>query len=149
MNIVEDLDMGRELAKARKELEAAQKEDLNISAYNEAMQGSFNALAAKKEYENFAYVTYEDLSKLSSSKENNGKKLIVIKAPPGTEMEIPEQEDKKSEEELSEYYLMMKSKGDPIMLFTVETEIAENPQINSGELETKEQVESLKNMYAA
>lgn len=138
MSILDSFNLGIELAKASKELEAIKKEEIDITAYNEVIQSSLTALASKKEYEEMAYVTYEDLSNLSSNKENSGKKLIVIKAPPGTEMEIPEQKEQ-------DCFLRMKSKGDPIMLFTVETESC---QLSSSEPDPKEQMESLKNLYA-
>lgn len=43
-------------------------------------------------YEQFAYVTYDDIKKLSNMPENKNSTLLAIRAPPGTKLEIPEDE---------------------------------------------------------
>ena len=41
-------------------------------------------------YEQYAYVTYEDIKKLNQTKENADSTLLAIRAPQGTSLEIPD-----------------------------------------------------------
>lgn len=47
-------------------------------------------------YEQFAYVTYDDIKNMNEDKENT---LLAIRAPPGTKLEIPEMETKEGKGE--------------------------------------------------
>ena len=146
LNIPDDSQSDYDIIKSRRELKVAQDQDRDLETRVENLQGAFNQLASNPEYVELAYVSYDDLSRLSSSEEYRGKKLVVIKAPPNTIMEVPDPEevdsyfktikkkalenDKESQEVLlkekeiedKKYLLNMISKSGEIMVYTIENE---------------------------
>ncbi len=146
LNIPDDSQLDHELIRAKKELETLQEEERSLTAQVEQLQESFNEMATQSTYGEYAYVTYDDVSKLSTTHEYQAHKLIVVKAPSGTIMEIPNPEDveryfqglrqkaathdPEAEEQLKrekdveekKYQILLSSKTDPIMVFTVEND---------------------------
>ncbi len=169
LSVSDDSPADYELAKARRELRALQDQDRELDVYMEQLQGSFNQIASNPSYNECAFVTYDDLSKLSSTPDYKSKKLVVIKAPPNTVMEVPDPEEvgtyfkemrtradkhEKEAEELmgrekeivdKKYLLNMTSKSSEIMVYTVENE--ENDGEAKGEPEDRDSA-SLGDMYA-
>ena len=141
------------------------QEEQELVEYINALQRSFNSLAKKNDYSEFAYLTYEDISKLSCTEGNKANKLIILKAPPGTEMEMPdpeevesyfkkEQETKESHKEEvdaenKKYQLYIKSKTDEIMVYAVENEEGESDEPPAVPIEgnNPNKAESLSKMY--
>ena len=133
-------------------------------------------MSTEKSCNEYIWLTYDDLSKLSGCDENKQSKLIVIKAPPGTRMEIPNPEEvdtyfkdmkkkaetkhgieaeepihKEREIEDKKYQIQLCSKTDKIMVYTVEND-DEADYMNMSPSAEKEhndlsQLESLSNMY--
>ncbi len=146
LNIPDDSQSDYEIIRSRRELKAAQDQDKEFENYLEFLQDSFNKLASNQEYAELAYVSYDDLSRLSSSEEYRGKKLVVIKAPPNTVMEVPDPDEvdsyfrgvkqkaqendatakevllKEKEIEDKKYLLNMISKTGEIMVYTIDNE---------------------------
>eukprot|EP00826_Nyctotherus_ovalis_P011666 TRINITY_DN13037_c0_g2_i1.p1 TRINITY_DN13037_c0_g2~~TRINITY_DN13037_c0_g2_i1.p1 ORF type:complete len:210 (-),score=59.51 TRINITY_DN13037_c0_g2_i1:164-793(-) len=92
----EKLKTSAEVLKYRKELQSVQ----NISKEHDSriiqLHDSFNQLATSTEYNRFAYITFEDLSRLSASDEFKGKKLIVVKSGTSSLLELPDPEEVES-----------------------------------------------------
>ena len=174
MNIPDDSQLDYETIRCRRELKAFQEQDKELDNYIEVLQSSFNKIASKSSYSEHAFVIYDDLSKLSNNPIYKSKKLIVIKAPPNTTMEIPDSEDvenyfkeikKKAEEEKDKeaeeilkrekeiadkkYQLNMTSKTSEIKVYTVENEEGENKEQDHNEEEQSnpKQDDNLGNMY--
>ncbi len=146
LNIPDDTQIDYEIIRSRRELKALQDQDHELDRYMELLQGSFNKIASSPSYNEFAYVTYDDLSRLSGTPDYKSQKLVVIKAPPNTVMEVPDPEEvdgyfkemrrradsreKEAEELLArereitdkKYLLNMASKTNEIMVYTVENE---------------------------
>jgi hypothetical protein len=89
LNIPEDSQLDHELIRQRKQLDALKEKDREYTRRIDELQESFQTLAASRDYCDYAYVTYDDLARLSTSETSRNEKLIVVKAPPGTEMEVP------------------------------------------------------------
>ena len=171
MNIPDDSQVDYEIIRCRRELKQAQEQEKECENYVEVLQESFNKIASNSSYAELAYVTYDDLSRLSSSEEYRGKKLVVIKAPPNTIMEVPdpeevetyfhtvkqkaEEEDKEAKELLTrekeiedkKYLLNMISKNGEVMVYTVDNEECECPAKEEGESYDSAQAGSLSDMY--
>ena len=173
LNIPNDIQLDCELTQARRELKALQDESNALSQCTDHLQETFNKMSSEPCYAELAWLTYDDVSRLSGCVENKENKLIVIKAPPGTRMEIPDSEgvdsffaelrekaQKKDVEaesllkrekdiEDKKYQISLSSKTEEIMVYTVENE--ENEREGSLEQVPEENVqvpyESLSNMY--
>lgn len=61
-------------------------------------------------WKQFAYVTYDDIKKLNDISENKNWTLLAIRAPPGTKLEIPQNEKDEDKEKL-ESSEMLKQEG--------------------------------------
>ncbi len=167
-----------ELIHCRKEQKALQEEDAELAQYSEKIQQSFSRMSSAPAYAELTWLTYDDMSRLSSCEENKDNKLIVIKAPPGTKMEIPdpkevqayfenlrgkqkagsaehEDETLRRERDIEDkpYQISLSSKTDEIMVYTVENDEADSslplPENRVLAGETKEQAESLSNMFGS
>ena len=141
VNFPEDTDanMFKTFANKRKALKKVKEEDVELDAMINKLQRSFNELSGAAKYNEYAFVTYEDLAKLSINEENEESKLLIIKALPGTEMEVPNPEEvekylrehkeerteevnKEKETEDKKYILHLKSKSEEIKVYAVENE---------------------------
>ncbi len=146
LNIPNDFQLDCELTQCRRELKALQEESAALSQCTEKLQDAFNKMSSEPTYADLAWLTYDDISRLSSCEENKPSKLIVIKAPPGTRMEIPDPEGvelyfgdlrKRAQEKDTEaeailkrekdiedkkYQINLSSKTDEVMVYTVENE---------------------------
>jgi len=171
LNIPNDSQIDYEIIRSRKELKLLQDQDREFDGSVESLQSSFNKIASGSSYNEFAFVTYDDLSRLSSTPEYKAQKLIVIKAPPNTVMEVPNPEQvesyfgemkKKAEEndkgaaellerekeiEDKKYLLNMTSKSSEIMVYTVDNEEKEKTPKEEGEGYEASQAGSLGDMY--
>ena len=90
LNIPDDTELDYEIIRSKKELKVLQDEERELNNCIEVLQESFNKIASSTSYSELAYLTYDDLSKLGGSKQYKGQKLIVIKAPPNSVMEVPD-----------------------------------------------------------
>lgn len=86
----EELRTSAEVLKSRKELQSAQAASREHDSLIGQLHDSFNLLATSVEYNRFAYITFEDLSRLSASDEFSGKKLIVVKSATSSLLELPD-----------------------------------------------------------
>ena len=174
LNIPDDTELDYEIIRSKKELKVLQDEERELNNCIEVLQESFNKIASSTSYSELAYLTYDDLSKLGGSKQYKGQKLIVIKAPPNSVMEVPDPEevetyfkevrkkadehDKEAEEVLTQekeiedkkYQLNMTSKTSEIMIYTVENEENENQSSPRPDAENNEPCHAgnLSSMYA-
>lgn len=176
LNIPNDFQLDCELTQAKRELKALQDESATLSQVTDSLQDSFNKMSSEPYYAELAWLTYDDISRLSSCEENKENKLIVIKAPLGTRMEIPDAEGvdlyftelrkkaankdadaeallkREKDIEDKKFQINLSSKTDEIMVYTVENEENEKDASfdNQQQLPNNEddkQYESLSNMY--
>lgn len=78
------------IAKTSNALEALKQKSRNLDDAIAETKAWFDELASSKAYKERLFITYNDLARLSSLQEYSGKKLIVINAKAGTEIELPE-----------------------------------------------------------
>jgi hypothetical protein len=70
-----------------------QEESAALSQHIKKLNDSFERIATDTECAEYIWLTYEDLSKLSKTKENKDKKFIIVKADPDTNIEQSEPEE--------------------------------------------------------
>lgn len=170
--------MDYELIHRKRELKGLQEEDADLGQYIDKLQQSFSHTASQPSYSDYAFLTFDDVSKLSNCDDNKSNKLVIIKAQPGTVMEVPDPSEveeyfkgvKKegkvgtsgggdpaknptpgSDVEDSKYQISLKSKTSEIMVYAVENEEPETtPRAQPQSFaDGNEQVETLKDMYAS
>jgi transcription factor E2F3 len=138
LNIPMDVQLDKEIIQLRKEYKKLQDEEQEVMEEMEKLQEYFNKTSLSEMYGEYAFVTFDDISKLSAINENKAKDIIVVKANPGTIMEVPdpnevEQHNRKrraDELELSKYQLNLKSKSSEILIYTVERDKSRRDEDN-------------------
>eukprot|EP00826_Nyctotherus_ovalis_P066102 TRINITY_DN9747_c0_g1_i4.p1 TRINITY_DN9747_c0_g1~~TRINITY_DN9747_c0_g1_i4.p1 ORF type:complete len:314 (-),score=65.51 TRINITY_DN9747_c0_g1_i4:140-1081(-) len=78
------------IAKTSNSLEGLKQKSRNLDDAIAEIKAWFDELVPSKAYKERLFITYNDLARLSSLQEYSGKKLIVINAKAGTEIELPE-----------------------------------------------------------
>eukprot|EP00826_Nyctotherus_ovalis_P017523 TRINITY_DN15164_c0_g5_i1.p1 TRINITY_DN15164_c0_g5~~TRINITY_DN15164_c0_g5_i1.p1 ORF type:complete len:301 (+),score=80.05 TRINITY_DN15164_c0_g5_i1:192-1094(+) len=127
LNIPTDVQMDREAIQLKKEHKQLQEEERKLTQEMEKLQDYFNKTSLSEIYSEYAFVTFDDISKFSSIGGNRAKNIIIVKAHPGTIMEVPDPNEvelrsRSREDEVSKYQLNLKSKNAEIMVYTVEGE---------------------------
>lgn len=108
-----DFDTGsseQELTALRNEQNALRQEEEQIDAQIAAMQERLEELASGEQSSQYAYVTHNDIKSIP---ELQGDTLIAIKAPSGTDLEIPYPDDTNFNGE-RRYQIFLKSSNGPI-----------------------------------
>ena len=132
LGVAENLQLNETIAKYKRELKTAENKEKEYDDYINLLHEYFNKIAADNSYSELAYVTYDDLSKLSVIEEHRDKKFIVISAPPNTSMYTPDSE------EVDSYYKTLKKKA------LENDQEARDVLINDKELEDKKYMLMLK-----
>eukprot|EP00826_Nyctotherus_ovalis_P023063 TRINITY_DN1775_c0_g3_i2.p1 TRINITY_DN1775_c0_g3~~TRINITY_DN1775_c0_g3_i2.p1 ORF type:complete len:180 (+),score=52.67 TRINITY_DN1775_c0_g3_i2:116-655(+) len=159
-----------ELGYSRRELKELQEESMSLTQYTNKVKESFNRLSSDPSCSEYIWLTYEDLSKLGKTEENKDKKLIIVKADSGTKIEMPEPEEvdsyfaelrrrvqgkdaeadqilsKEKDIEDKKYQISFVSKGEEIMVYTIEDE-SEAPAAMKEESNDEQSYNDLVNMY--
>ncbi len=175
LNIPNDMQLDYELIQARKQQKSLQEEISDLTQYGEKLQEAFSKMSSDPSYGELTWLTYDDISRLGACDENRQSKLIVIKAPPGTQMEIPDPKEvaayfaelkkkagtassnaeaerllrNEKDIEDKQYQINMCSKTDEIMVYTVENEDSDlpPPAPENNEHSEAREAESLSNMF--
>jgi len=85
-----DIDEDHEVQKLTEELRKLEDEERWLDDTILSVENELNEMSKDNLYEQFAYVTYEDIKKLNQTKENSENTLLAIRAPKGTTIEIPD-----------------------------------------------------------
>lgn len=109
-DIESDVSSEQELSALRSEHAAIKREEAHIDAQIASMQERLRELASGEQSAPYAYVTHNDIKSIP---ELRGDTLIAIKAPPGTELEVPDPEEGMPFGE-QRYQIFLKSTGGPI-----------------------------------
>lgn len=108
------IDAGRtseqELATLTAELEGLKREERAMDDTIASLQAKLRDLAAGEQCAAYAYVTHQDIKSIP---ELAGDTLIAIKAPPGTELEVPDPDEGMPYGE-RRFQIFLKSTGGPI-----------------------------------
>lgn len=161
-----------EVSSSRRELRELQEESVSLAQYTNKVKESFSSLSSDPACSEYIWLTYEDLSKLGKTEENKDKKLIIVKADSGTKIEMPEPEEvdgyfaelrrrvqakdaeaaqilsKEKDIENKKYQISFVSKGEEIMVYTIEDE-GEAPAAAKEESNDEQSYSDLINMYGS
>lgn len=83
-------DQQQEIERLNQELSEIQREESWLDDMINTVNSQLQEMAEDQLYEQFAYVTYDDIKKLSNLPENKSSTLLAIRAPQGTKLEIPD-----------------------------------------------------------
>jgi LysM repeat protein len=97
-------DQKNEIERLNEELQDIQREEQWLDGMISTVNNQLQEMANDELYEQYAYVTYDDIKKINNLTEDKDSTLLAIRAPPGTKLEIPdvdeqEQKGKPVEEE--------------------------------------------------
>lgn len=80
----------QEIQRLTEELRKMEDEERWLDDTINLVENHLSEMTKDSLYEQFAYVTYEDIKKLSQTKENFDSIFLAIRAPKGTVLEIPD-----------------------------------------------------------
>jgi hypothetical protein len=101
-------DQEKEIERLNEELRDIQREEGWLDGMISTVNNQLQEMANDELYEQFAYVTYDDIKKINNLSEDKDCTLLAIRAPSGTKLEIPDLDEKdkkesKNEEEVKEH----------------------------------------------
>eukprot|EP00357_Protocruzia_adherens_P003241 CAMPEP_0115020628 /NCGR_PEP_ID=MMETSP0216-20121206/30292_1 /TAXON_ID=223996 /ORGANISM="Protocruzia adherens, Strain Boccale" /LENGTH=308 /DNA_ID=CAMNT_0002392605 /DNA_START=157 /DNA_END=1083 /DNA_ORIENTATION=+ len=109
-----------------KELEALTEEEKNLDHWIGKMKQTLNEMSNDNTYKDYAYITHDDLKSLNATQNHQNDTLLVIRAPPGTTLDIPEVNANLSKElKGQKYQLTLNSENGEILVYVVS-----NDQLN-------------------
>jgi hypothetical protein len=171
LNIPNDFQQDCDLIYAKRELKILQEENAALNQHIDKVKESFSQMSSDPKYTELAWLTYDDISLVSKCEANKNNKLIVIKAAPGTVMEMPKPADvnqyftnlrkrvqEKDVEALMElerekdiedkyWQISLTSRASKIMVYTVENDKEENESIMEEDVSERPFEGDLINMY--
>ena len=104
-----------------KELEALNEEEKKLDYWTAQIQESLNQLTKDPSYMDYAYVTYEDIRNLPNLTDCQNETLLAIRAPPGTNLEVPSPESFPPEEK-ERYQILLHSSSGEILVYVISSE---------------------------
>ncbi|CAN8067383.1 unnamed protein product [Agarophyton chilense] len=116
----------QELSALRKEFDILSAEERDLDQQIDSMQARLKELASGEQCAAYAYVTHHDIKAIP---ELRGDTLIAIKAPPGTELEVPDPDEGMPYGE-RRYQVFVKSNSGPIDCLLV-SQGGEDPPVKS------------------
>lgn len=100
----------REISSLQADLEHLSNEEHKLDSQITSLRSKLQELASGEQCSTYAYVTHNDIKNIP---ELRGDTLIAIKAPPGTELEVPNPDEGMPYGE-RRYQILLKSSGGPI-----------------------------------
>lgn len=148
-----------EVQKLAEELRRLDDEEKWLDETIFSVENQLNEMSKDPLYEQFAYVTYEDIKKLSDSKENANSTLLAIRAPKGTTLEIPERIETHKQSESNESdsdkdsqiedqlrnQIFISSLKDEIMVYMINNSNDHNHDIKEEEMDEENKDEDMDN----
>ena len=104
VGVSEDPNLEEDLVKLKENLDDLQEKERNIDKSIEKAQENLLKMAKEQETLNFAYLNYEDLEKIEN-KEN----FFIIKAPKGSTLEVPLQNEENDQEYPNQLFFSTKT----------------------------------------
>lgn len=175
LNIPNDFQLDCDLIHSKRELKALQEENAALNQHIEKLKETFSQMSSDPNYSEMAWLTYDDISLVSKCEPNRANKLVVIKAAPGTTMEMPDPEavdqyfanlrkrvqekdadalmvlEREKDIEDKRWQISLTSRSSEIMVYTVENQSDDKDESEAVEIEKEmselEFEDNLINMY--
>ena len=123
----EDFDNYEEIEMLIKEREALAAEEREIMKWTKNLQDMLADLAAEEINNQFSYVTFDDIKAVSSNaKEVGDQPFLVIRAPKGTLLEVPNAEPDSQDEH--PHKMKLTSQQEEIFIYVVSNDQQSAPQ---------------------
>jgi prefoldin subunit 5 len=107
------------LESCAQEVEELIKEDQRLSYWIETLEGDLDRMTKDACYNEHAYVTFDDIKNMGSLTEGDEEALIVIKAPPGTNLEVADPELSSTLDDSEKYKIFMSTNSGEILVYVV------------------------------
>jgi len=107
-----------EMTGLSQELEALAKDERNLDHWIEQMTESLKNMTKDPMYAEYAYVTFDDIKSLKHLTDAENETLLAIRAPPGTNLEVPDPESL-PDTERERYQLYLQSTSGEILVYMV------------------------------
>jgi transcription factor E2F3 len=125
---IENFAIENEIKILSQELEYLQNEESEIDKWMLRLQENLSGLAKDDSNSQFSYVTFEDIKAVRSLTKDSNQPFMVIRAPKGTILEVPTEENEEDDEEDYPYKLKLSSENEEIMVYVVSNENEQNPE---------------------
>lgn len=107
-----------EMSSLNQELETLAKDERNLDHWIEQMTESLKNMTKDPMYAEYAYVTFDDIKSLKHLTDAENETLLAIRAPPGTNLEVPDPESL-PDTERERYQLYLQSTSGEILVYMV------------------------------
>jgi transcription factor E2F3 len=104
-----------------REFELLEQEEKKLDHWTNQIQESLKQLTKDPSYTEYAYVTYDDIRNLPSLTDCQNETLLAIRAPSGTNLEVPDP-DSFPPEEKERYQILLHSKTGEILVYVISSE---------------------------
>ena len=105
LNLTEPTQHEEELLLKKRKLDDLLEQEKDLDFWIKKMQEELNKMASTQQYNQYAYLTYEDIKQLNTSQENKRDTLLAIRAPAGTTLDVPDPA------EVEDFYRQLKQMG--------------------------------------
>ena len=107
------------------------EEEKNLDFWTNQIQESLKQLTKDPSYTEYAYVTYDDIKNLPNLTDCQNETLLAIRAPPGTNLEVPDPDSFPTDEK-ERYQILLHSNTGEILVYVISSEKnAENSVIST------------------
>jgi hypothetical protein len=107
-----ELDDDHEIQKLTEELRRMDDEEKWLDDTINSVENQLSEMSKDPLYDQFAYVSYEDIKRLTQDKENSNWTLLAIRAPKGTTLEIPDTQADSAQNSASQSMSQSESSND-------------------------------------
>lgn len=111
-------DFTSECESLHRDIDSAALEEEKLDFWIQQLEDSLGQFTRTSDYQDFAYLTYEDIKALPSLEQEDSETLLAIRAPPGTVLEAPDPATIPSGDP-SKYQLSLRSKTGEILVYVV------------------------------
>lgn len=97
------------------------QEEKKIDFWTNQIQESLNQLTKDPSFTEYAYVTYDDIKNLPNLTDFPNETLLAVRAPPGTNLEVPDP-DYLPPEEKERYQILLHSSTGEMLVYVISSE---------------------------
>jgi len=103
-------------------------EEREIDRWMAHLQDLLSELAKDDTNSQYSYITFDDIKAVHSLTKDNTQPFMVIRAPKGTILEVPNGENEEDEDDGYPYKMKLTSEEEPILVYVVSNENEGKPK---------------------
>jgi len=114
----ENIELENEIAEKQVEIEALKREEEEKTRIMRSIQTMLVDIAQDGHNNIYSYVTFDDIKSLNSLSKDESQPYLVIRAPKGTELEVPELDEELEKSDFP-HRMNLRSQGEEICIYVV------------------------------